>query len=367
MFRKWISLSVLVLCLSCTLSAADGFSSHRLRQMALVLTDIPFRQLGVGTHTEYQYFGHSLNIRVNNTGDVEHIGYLLFNNDIHRQSSAIYDFIERYTLELEMMDAIDRNIRMGIDKFMFEVGTLNDIHQLEKADKMEILMVENKGYRVAWYHGNVCLVSLLFNMDYQMIVGSNVIELEQRYLFTVGRRDTLNNYKVPVTETDSGEVYFVVDNGNFLTDAIRATQYFERDTMGEWEPVLNATHPRWSASNLMLSPISLGDYTLQCRLDMYGYQDSSFSLPISRWISETMQEGCQLYFGVKSFSSKVIHGTVFCPNKTAGYCHMMSVDIPIDDFNDKKGIIKGRLYVYIPMHNIVDDYFDLNYLPINKE
>ena len=367
MFRKGLILFALAFIVQSGILATNKFATKRLQQIAVALPNIPFEQLDVGTHTKYQHLGYALNIRVNKSHEIEHIGYLLFDDMVRTNQSTVYDFVERYTLTLEPMDDLDRNMRMGIDKFRFETGSLQDIHKIKNTDSLVVLMVENKGYHMAWHRDGICFLSILFNMDYQMLVSSNAIELEQRYLRIVGHRDTMTQLVPPILRADSNDIYAIEDNGSYLVDAIRATRYFERNSTGNWTLVLSPSQSHWSASNLMLSPEYVGNYTLKCRLDMYGYKDSSFSISLNRWISETMREGCKMYFGLKSRSSKVIHGTVFCPNPTAGYCHMMSVDIPIEAIKKHSGSITGRLYVYIPLHNITDDYFDLKYLPINKE
>lgn len=364
---RLILLAALLFCSNSVAMAANGFATNRLRMMAAYLTDIPFSQLGAGEHTGYNYMGHPLVVRVGRTGEVEHIGYKLFGAESRYTTSPVFDFVERYTLELEMMDESVRDMRMGIDHFMFEQGSLAMLHNLDIADSLSVSMLEMKRYRVAWYRGGVSIVSMVFNMDYQVLSSSNAIELEERYLRIVGDRDTLPAPFTPVIVSDTTDRYAIVDNGTWLSESIRAMHYYERDKNGVWIPVIDEGKVRWSAFNMTLSPVSLGDFVLKCRLDMYGYRDSTFTVSLYRWVSETMQEGCQMYFGVKSMSSKVIHGTIFCPNPAAGYCHMVSIDIPISAIASKEGTVKGTMFAYIPLHNIVDDFFDLNYMPIKTE
>ena len=51
------------------------------------------------------------------------------------------------------------------------------------------------------------------------------------------------------------------------------------------------------------------------------------------------------------------------PNPDQGYCHMLTVEIPIDAMSQGKGKVDGRLYVYVPLHNISDDYFEFQNIP----
>lgn len=346
---------------------AQGFATQRLQQMAASLPNVPFQGLSQGVHHEFSYNQHSLMIRVNEWDEVEHIGYRLFDAlTIQSQSRVVCDFVERYMLELDLGTQMDRKMRMGIDKVVVERGSLDNIHCIRPDDRLEISMVEMLRYRVAWFRDDKCLISLVFDMDYQLLSGCNAIELEHNYLRDVKR---IHGLDFPIDEIvieDNDDDYAIVDGGNYLSESIRADRYFRRDTLSEWKSVCSGDKPYWSAANIMLSPLMLGDYQLECKLDMYGYRDSSFEIDMHQWIVQTLAEGCKLFFGIKSRTQMNIKGTLFCPNFSGGYCHMMSVEIPVEAFDSGKGVVKGRLYAYVPLHNIDSSYFDLNYVNIQK-
>ena len=346
---------------------AQGFATQRLCQMAASLTDIPFANLSQGLHNEFNYANHSLKIRVNEWDEVEHIGYRLFDPlTIQTQSPVVCDFVERYLLELDLGTQMDRKMRMGIDKVVLERGDLDNVHCLRPEDRLEISMVEMLRYRFAWFRDDECLVSLVFNMDYQLLSGCNAIELEYNYLRDVKRKRGLFVSLEDIVIEDSDDEFAIVDGGYYLSESIRADKYYRRDLVKEWKLVCSGDKPYWSAANLMLSPSALGDFQLDCKLDMYGYHDSSFEMAVNQWVAQTLAEGCKLFFGIKSRTSNSIQGTLFCPNFAGGYCHMMSVDIPAESFDKGKGMVKGRLYVYVPLHNIDSSYFDLNYVKLSN-
>jgi hypothetical protein len=346
---------------------AQGFATQRLGQMAASLTDIPFKSLSQGTHHEFSYANHPLTIRVNAWDEVEHIGYLLFDSlTVQTQSSVVCDFVERYLLELDLGTQMDRKMRMGVDKVVLERGNLDNVHVLRPDDRLEISMVEMLRYRFAWFRGEECLLSLVFNMDYQLLSGCNAIELEQNYLRDLKRKHGNNPLWEDAVVEDGDDEFAIVDGGNYLSESIRADRYYRRDAMSGWKLVCGGDKPYWSAANLMLSPSALGDFQLDCKLDMYGYHDSSFGMAVNQWVAQTLAEGCKLFFGVKSRTLKTIQGTLFCPNYAGGYCHMMRVDIPVEAFDSGKGTVKGRLYVYVPLHNIDSGYFDLDYVKVSN-
>ena len=368
LFKRMVSVSIFLLICNPTTWAAKGFATHRLQQLAVLLPGVPFDGLSQGVHNDYTHLGHPLTVRVNAWDEVEHIGYHIFDSLVLRfQPQLVCDFVERYLLELDFGNPSDRNLRMGIDKVVVERGSMENIHNLLATDRLEVSKVEMRRYRVAWHRESQCLLSLVFDMDYQLLSGCNAIELEYNYLRNLGRLPDEIPWQQDDIIADSTNEYAVVAGGHYLSEAIRGDRYYQQDSVGDWHLVCNQDKPYWSAANLLLTPINIiGDYQLEGQLDMYGYRDTTFNVNIYRWVAQTLSEGCQMYFGVKSRTPKTIRGTVFCPNSSAGYCHMLSVEVPISAFDDKQGVIKGRLFTYVPLHNIDDGYFDLDYVKLDK-
>lgn len=362
--RRITSIIVVLLTFSPIAWAANGFATQRLQQMANSISDVPFDQLSQGVHTEYSHSGFPLIVRVNPWNEVEHIGYHVFDSlFVLHQPQLVCDFVERYLLELDLDNKTDRNLRMGVDKVVVEAGSMENMYALLSAERIELSMVEMRRYRVAWDRDNKCLLSLVFDMDYQLLTGCNAIELEYNYLRTMGRLSGAYPWQENVIAADSTDEYAIVDGGHYLSDAIRGDRYYQRDSIGEWQLVCHPEKPYWSAANLVLTPIdTIGRYRLDCQLDMYGYRDTTFRVNMSQWVAQTLSEGCRMYFGVKSRTPDTIRGTLFCPNPTAGYCHMLSVEIPVALFEEKQGVVSGRLYAYVPLHNIDEGYFDLDYI-----
>ena len=364
LFKRMVSVSIFLLICNPATWAAKGFATHRLQQMAVLLPKVPFNELSQGVHDGYTHLGHPLTVRVNSWDEVEHVGYQIFDSlTALYQPQLVCDFVERYLLELDLGSPTDRKLRMGIDKVVVERGKIDNIHHLLCTDRLEVSKVEMRRYRVAWYRESECLLSLVFDMDYQLLSGCNAIELEYNYLRDLGRMRDVVQWQQEDIIADSTDEYAIAEGGHYLSEAIRGDRYYQRDSVGEWHYVCSHEKPYWSAANLFITPMSIiGDYQLNGRLDMYGYHDTIFNIHLYQWVVQTLSEGCQLYFGVKSKTPKTIRGTVFCPNPSAGYCHMMSVEIPIEAFDDKQGVIRGRLFAYVPLHNIDEGYFDLDYV-----
>ena len=344
---------------------ANGYATQRLQKMAAALSDIPFGQLNSGVCHDFNYKELPLTIRVNGWNEVDHIGLDLFDSTTVQEDQRLAcDFVERYLLELELASPADKALRLGIDKVHVAEGSLDNVAQLKQSDRYEISKLEMLKYHIAWYRGNRCLLALMFDMDYQLLSGCNAIELENNYLRDVVRNHPTKEFLMEKPEIEGKNEYAIVDGGFYLTPSIRGDRYYRLDSISEWIPVCSNNKPYWSAANTLLFPITLGDFQLRCTLDMYGYKDATFQIGMEQWVAQTLQEGCKLYFGIKSRTPNTIRGTLFCPNTSGGYCHMMSVEIPVEMFDKGKGVVEGRLYAYVPLHNIDQSYFDLNYVNV---
>lgn len=367
-FLKRIGLSTLCCLAAVTLSfGANGFATQRLQKMAAALSDIPFERLGNGTYHSFSHKVLPLTVRVNEWEEVDHIGLYLFDPAaVTDEQRLACDFVERYLLELELASPSERKLRMGIDKVSVEDGSLENIAQLKKSDRYEISKLEMRKYHIAWYNESRCLLALMFDMDYQLLAGCNAIELENNYLRDVVRAHHLKDVVMEKPVIESNDEYAIVDGGSYLSPSIRGDRYYRLDSISEWIPVCSTSKPYWSAANTVLSPILIGDFQLKCTLDMYGYKDASFQIDVNQWVAQTLREGCKLFFGIKSRTPQTIRGTLFCPNPSGGYCHMMSVEIPVEMFDQGRGVLEGRLYAYVPLHNIDQGYFDLNYMDVSS-
>ena len=340
------------------------YRTAKLHAMAKQLPEVDFNTLPIGESLNLSYEGHPLVVRVNRWKEVEHIGYRLF--DVSRKDAAfslVYDFLERYFLELSLPLEMDCELRMSLDKVCLEVGTLERIFQLEGTEIFRIEFMNMRKYRVAWYKEGKEFLVFSFDMDYQLLAGSDAVELE--YLF--GREfyrfiEEKKSDKVQTSRRNysSSSKYHIEEGECYLVDAIRNDLYFE-NVSGSWQLVCDTSKLYWSANNIMLSAETPGEYELDMAMDLFGYKTASGSLKWEDLLSFCRAEGCRIFFGIKRRDKDAVLGTVFMANEKKGYNHMLSVKIPIQTIADRKGILTGRLYVYIPLHNVSARFLDFDY------
>lgn len=339
---------------------ATDYATPRQQALAAFLELKGVDTLSVGEHTNYSYKGRPLSIRVNEWKEVEHIGFKLFNRAIaQKNETVLYDFIERYLLEKIAAENTEHAVRLALDNVKFNVGTPNEIFLFTGNETFHYSCESFTSYSIEWKRGNRTVLSISFEMDYQLLTGCDAVQLEELFLkkmlrYKVKENDTVN-YEIDFPEED----YFVKEGNYFLIDAIRNDLYFQRNE-GKWELIADEKDAYKSLSNTMLCSKTEGNYRLNLKLDKYGYKESSCSVDLRALQQLCEEEGCTAYFGIKEKREDKYTGTLFWTNELLGYTHMLSVEMPIEALKKKEGILKGRLFVYIPMQNVTKKFFNQN-------
>lgn len=350
---------VLVFLLDVPVFGQVQYATLRLKAMADLLS-LKLDKLEVGDNDGYSYAGHPLAVRANAWKEVEHIGYRLFSAETrHDIPYPVYDFLERYFLELDLLTDIEKSMRLALDKVQLSNTNLNVIHTFDGSEELKVNMLPLKKYQVTWSKKGMDILTVLFDMDYQLLSGCNAIESEKNLLRDLQRyRERGDVEPVPQTPRfDTDGAFWQVDDGTYILNEIRHTLYYTRNGAGEWSLVCDAGHPVWSAFNLMLSQDMDHECNLEMTVDLYGYQEKHVVIPLKEWIRFCDGQGCKSYLGIKTHRDETITGTVFIVNEKMGYNHMLTVELDKEVIARRRGTIRSRLYAYIPLHNVSDDYF----------
>ena len=356
-FFRVILFSVFTLCLP-FLQAADSFATERLQGIAEQLPHIRFDTLHPASWSEFPYSGTTLVVRVNAQNVVNHIGIKMFATSVRQHNQAfVYDFVERLFLELILEKPQKRHAQMSRNDVRIDQGSLEDFFSLDTTIQVSIRRMDSKAYHLEWSFSEKKLV-ISFPMDYQLLSGCNLIELERTYAQMISQIEWVNAPApgLPDDISPKGTDY-VLDGTYYIKPEVRSDLFYTKNSDRKWELVCDTSQPEKSAANIALSPGKMGDFMLKAVFDQYGYIVDTLTLPIHEWIRYGMSEGGTPYFGIKNVGLAGVEGTIFFPNEEGGYCHLLSVEIPMEVIANRAGVINGRLYVYIPLHNVKDDFF----------
>ena len=347
-----------------TATAAVSYATERLHSIIEQLPGVSPASFQAGKSYFFNYQNRSVVVRVNNWNEVEHVGYRMFGEELRADTyTPVLDFIERYLLELTMLPSGSVTQRLQTDDVVLENGMPEDFVSMGAAAAVSIQYSDFKYYHVEWKGGGRTL-SMTFPMDYQLISGCNAIEVEKNYIRDVTRYrpQARTGWVTPEVPEGYDKEYFLEERGSYLSESVRHDLYYRKNG-GKWELFCDPKKPEWSVYNLMLSPVPVGGHesawTLDVELDQYGYQSTAMEIPLNRWIAFCEENDGMPYFTIKEMSESVIKGVLFVPNERGGYCHMLSVEIPMKTIEKGEGRITGRLYVYVPLHNIEKDYFKI--------
>lgn len=343
------------------------FSTLKLEAIASSLSLSGLDTLSIGEYSHFSYKARPLIVRVNRWNEVEHIGLNLFDSSVKDDKLLpVYDFMERYLLELDLIKETEQRIRLGLNKVSFLTGDNKTVFEFNGTEEFSSSLESFRTCRAEWKRKGKTILAIAFDLDYQMLAGCDIIELEQNYLKRLKHYEALEPNDFPKFKFPQNEKYHIVQGSTFMLNAIRNDLYFKK---GEtWSLLSDTLKPVQSISNTMISRNVIGDYDLSVTFDLYGYKVEQTIVKLDNWLGLCEEEGCIAYFGLKEKLIDGYTGTVFMVNENCGYMHMLSVNFPMETLRKKKGNIEGRLFIYVPLHNVSERFFyQTNYKRFSDE
>lgn len=354
-----IAIIWLLLAGSLPASAVD-FATKRLQSIAKCLSLPGIERLNNQTSYDYKYRNRTLAVHANRYGEIDHIGLALFPEEMKALvPSPVYNFLERNLLERQLTKLDEElQFRMKNDHLTFVVGQPSTVLSFNGTEQFAEEHIDLKHYRVTWTRDGREVLKISFDMDIEMLSGCNSIELEDLFIRRLKRQQPLKTEGDIVFFPEKGNE-FVAEGDTFHIREMRNDLYFERKGGKEWQLTNSPAAPSKTLSNMMLSTQFPASPTVRLTVDKYGYKTDSLTLPYRNLLSLAIEDGCTPYFGIKERTEDGGYtGTLILVNRLGGYVHMLAVEVPAETLrNSGEGTISGRLYVYIPMHNVSDKFF----------
>lgn len=371
MSLRRIYIVVLLFLISCIVEAQGrSYATKRLKRIAEVLSLSDIDTLSSGEYDSFKYRGRNLTIRVNQWNEIDHIGIKLFGR-VQRETSPspIYDFLERRLLEenLYTKDTEDKT-RMQWDKVYYLVGNPREISEIDSTCDFSYSYEELHKYDVRWSREGKLKLHMKFDMDYQLLTGCPIGELESNFMRLIKRNQDIYHIPPPKNAFPEEGKEYVLTGDYFISPAIKSDVYFTKKG-GAWQPVRNKKRVLHSISNCLIFPIEDMKNTIKLSLKGYDINYDTINVNYQLFFSHCMNEGCQAYFGLKQKEKGSFSGTVFFVNKKAGYLHMLSVTAPVDIIEEgSESSISGTLFLYIPLFNVSNKVLNpKSYQPIEIE
>lgn len=363
-----IVISSLVLCvLSLEISSAMHYRTDLLERMAEGMQmKEQIESLGEGEHFGTLSFrGLPLSIRIRNN-EVCHIGHLVFTKTYRDQNPLpIYDFIERYTLEVRIpydrIKPVEKQIEE--DEIIFAAGSFELLCDMYEVQDIEIVRLDDKYYSVTWSSDGNVLCSMAFRNSYELLNGSDMLENERRlpqnlrsHKPSTAKQDSVSREDLVATWMKN---CFILPGDSYYTDQMTSNLYYERidEDSDAFRLLYNSVFPIESLANLFCTTEIDNDITLDINYRKYGFQGESFKVTLRQWTDYCIQEGCIPFFGILEDNEDLMVCSVIMKNNDCGYLHTLRVEVPRGVIKEPKGEIKARLVSFIP-HSRIKNLFE---------
>ena len=328
-----------------------------------------------GVYLNFMYFQDCPLTAILRNQQVEHIGYTLF-SERQRQilPSPIYNFLERYSLEMDLPreETFTIEERMQMDMVTFRKGDFSLLKTIAKDSTLAVTIIlhDEKRYSVTWKRGDELVCHLLFPASYTLLHGSAMIENENRLQQDILSCDTNLSISESIgykdlQRTDSlHKNLYILDGGYNSIPSMKNIRYYisENDSMGHetFTLLYSMNYPIESMTNLFVSNEIENGFFVDVKLRKYNFEKEYFTVPLTQFLNFFRDENCVPYIGVLSYetSNNKIVMVLEMRNVEMSYEHLMKIEMKLSDLENRKGVINVTMTSYIPTHNVKNLYND---------
>lgn len=341
---------------------AQTFQSEKLKSIATAITLSPSAGDGViGYSDGGSYKGKSITVCRDRNNVVTHIGYYLFDNALKQeQPTAVYDFVERYLLELSCIpSSFPMEQRLRDDKFLILGGSVGNISKLSTSTSFSIECRDEKYYEVVWSNNNTILLDIAFPIQYELLLGMPKVEIEKKLKDQI--TGTAHRQYELISDSDvvalSENVFQSQPVSNYYVESLNTALYYCKDSEGKMKPIFDTSQKWYSAANLFGGLIpNIDGYKLYIEQNNYGFTKDTYTVSFQQWIDYCKNNDITVYFAIEEEREDGLKGLLIGQSKKLGFNHMMSVIIPDNFVENHNSVFKASVNAYIPTQNVKELY-----------
>lgn len=343
------------------------YASRQLEQMAKMvqMTDV-VKKLPEGVSVGcFSYKGLPLSV-VKKGNRVQHIGYSVFTDQQRKVVGEIRsNFVERFLLTTDLPFVREKSveIEMQEEKIVFRSGGLATLKGFVKDNScsVEASLVKEKFHDVKWKKAGKTVCEMGFPADHELMTGRNMLENDERLQMDImSMSDTVINKLRNLDESSlqkHHEVY-IQHGGNYMFKELTADRYFTKNVGNSFSPLCTPMVPRESFANLLTDNDIENNYTLDVTLKQFNYNQSVFSVPLTKWIAYYKEQGFKPYFCIIGQDKSMLDCLLILRNVEMGCNHVMRLNFDTETLAYRKGKIKARLNAFVPTSNLKDIYYE---------
>lgn len=341
---------------------AQSFQSTKLADIAKSVSLSPKIGDGVSGYVDAgSYKGLPLTVGRDSQNTIIHIGYKFFPEEMKSQyPSIVYDFIERYMLELDCLTKDEiLSQHLWDDKVIIREGNMSNIRRIKSNTSCTINLVENKYYNVIWKQGENTILDIAFPVQYELLLGMPKIEIEKiirsqivnspARISTASEIGNLNEISTNVFETEPVQNYYVQSMNN--------AKYYSKTKEDQYYPIFDSEKKWYSAANLFQGVIrDTNNYKIYVEQNLYGFQKNTYTITLAQWLNYCKENDITTYFAVEEERQDGLKCLLIAQSLKLGFNHMMSIIIPDNFVDNHHAVFKAQLNAYIPTQNVKNLY-----------
>ncbi len=335
-----------------------SFHSQLLAELGKDIGYVPDSTLYAGVYDAGSALGMPIIAEYDAHHNVTHLGFQLFPRDLKsKYASNVYDFVERYFLEMYCFkDKSMLKQKLRDDKVMFTVGSIADIKQICDTSALNISKVENKFYEVSWSNGGQTFLSLAFPIQYELLLGMPQVEISKSmYDMIIGAECTNDTFAI--------EKYIPMGNGIFKSnpeahyelESVNTCTYHYNDKEGSYPLIVDTLYGDLSATNVF-HIITKCNNPIDVEQSLYGFKKQKYSITLQQWVRYCISTHSTIYTSIEEEYDDAYKVLVVVSNKDLGYNHLLSVVVPKCFISKPTAMLEAKLNAFIPTHNVKNLY-----------
>lgn len=357
--KRITTILFLMLCFQSVFS--QEYISDKLKTIAKKANVTINSSLPTGYSDAGMYSGKALCVGIDNSRRVFHVGYKLFATEMKiKYPSEVYDFLERYLLELDCVNSeVILRQYLDDDGVVIVDGNLSNVKKITTSTSFSFTRAENLYYEIQWKDSGKTLLKLRFPINFELLLGTRKKELENIFqsIISVESRNISHSSSTPRLEMMEDGCFRSSPVETYQLEELSTAEYYERGDGNTFIPIYDDSQPIYSLCN-MFHGLTDNDCTLNIKQNLYGYKNKNFSVALSQWINYCTSKKLRIYTCAIEDDEKPenLKVMVIAQSVDLAYNHLLTVEVPKDFMTTGKKAFKASLNAFIPTHNIKNIY-----------
>ena len=355
---------VLLWASAATAALAHGgpaFRTEELKRVAARLHLDGIDTLGVGCSTLHKD-SMAVVVRKLGNGTVDHIGMLLFTEEMRQHgNAAVMDFLESALL-YNTFGLTDNKLKYIDVKFL--KGSWGQLLSLSPAATFTLGMIDGKAYEAVWREGDEEKVSLLMPVKYDMMMNAPRKELEHNFVrdlraFRPQPRPDVCHIDTARLKAvlEQGDTLYMLPGRHYMLPTVTDATYYRRTDSTGYVPVADARYPVQTVANAVLTGSGrLPEATVSLTVVASDGNNDTVAVPLHNLVEFAKSQGCAPYFSYEETRDGTLHGALFLYNRERGYDHVLSLSCAVGDIGSDKLAFVSRAYLFAPTTNVKSVY-----------